>query len=233
MSPEQTRYRRRRKVATWMVFALVVVALVAGGRVLLLRSPRFTLQTVSVTGAVDVPVKVIRAASGLRVGVPLLAADLDGAQARVAAIPSVASVQASRHWPGTVELHVTERTPVALAASPSGLRLVDYTGMAYRQAGSKAPALPRLAAARVAPNDPATEAGLAVLASLPTPVRSQLQAVEATGPRAVTLRLNGGKQVRWGDAEQSDRKAAVLAVLLSQPASIYDVSSPELPTVRR
>jgi cell division protein FtsQ len=146
MSPEQTRYRRRRKVATWMVFALVVVALVAGGRVLLLRSPRFTLQTVSVTGAVDVPVKVIRAASGLRVGVPLLAADLDGAQARVAAIPSVASVQASRHWPGSVELHVTERTPVALAASPSGLRLVDYTGMAYRQAGSKAPALPRQAA---------------------------------------------------------------------------------------
>jgi cell division protein FtsQ len=233
MSPEQTRYRRRRKVATWLVFAVVAVALVAGGRDLLLRSPRFMLQTVTVTGAAALPVPAIRAASGLRAGVPLLSADLDGAQARVAAIPSVASVEALRHWPGTVELHVTERIPVALASSPNGLRLVDYTGMAYRQAGAKTPALPRLAAARVAPNDPATEAGLAVLAALPTPVRSQLQVVEASGPRAVTLRLAGGKQVRWGDAEESDRKAAVLAVLLSQPASIYDVSSPELPTVRR
>jgi len=233
MSPEQTRYRRRRTVATWMVFGLVAVALVAGGRVLLLRSPRLTLQSVTVTGAVDVPVKVIRAASGLRAGVPLLAADLDGAQARGAAIPSVASVEATRHWPSTVELHVTERTPVALASSPSGLRLVDFTGMAYRQAGPKAPKLPRIAAARVAPNDPATAAGLAVLAALPMPVRSELQVVEASGPRAVTLRLAGGKQVRWGDPEESDRKAAVLAVLLSQPASVYDVSSPELPTVRR
>lgn len=233
MSPEQTRYQRRRKVATWLVFAFVAVALVAGGRVLLLRSPRFTLQTVSVTGTAAVPASAIRAASRLRAGVPLLSADLDLAQSRVAAIPSVASVEASRHWPSTVELHVTERIPVALASSPNGLRLVDYTGMAYRQAGAKAPALPRLAAARIAPNDPATEAGLAVLAALPAPVRSQLQVVEASGPRAVTLRLAGGKQVRWGDAAESDRKAAVLAVLLSQPASIYDVSSPELPTVRR
>jgi len=233
VSPEQTRYQRRRKVATWLVFVAVAVALLAGGRLLLLRSPRFTLQAVSVTGAVDVPVTVIRAAAGLRPGVPLLSADLDGAQARVAAIPSVAAVEASRHWPGTVELRVTERTPVALAASPAGLRLVDDTGMAYRQAGAKAPALPRLAAARVAPNDPATEAALAVLASLPPPLRSQLQVVEAAGPRAVTLRLTGGKQVRWGDPEESDRKAAVLAVLLSQPASMYDVSAPELPTVRR
>jgi cell division protein FtsQ len=233
MSPEQTRYRRRRKVATWLVFVLVGLALVFGGRILLLRSPRFTVSAVTVTGAVDVPARVIKAASGLQLGVPLLSADLDGAQTRVAAIPSVASVEALRHWPGTVELHVTERTPVALASSPSGLRLVDDTGMAYRLAGAKVPSLPRLAASHVAPNDPATKAGLAVLASLPSPVRSQLQVVEASGPHDVTLRLSGGKQVRWGDSEESDRKATVLAVLLSQPASVYDVSAPELPTVRR
>jgi cell division protein FtsQ len=31
--------------------------------------------------------------------------------------------------------------------------------------------------------------------------------------------------------EQSDRKAAVLGPLLTQPGKIYDVSSPSLPTV--
>ncbi|MGI8814063.1 MAG: cell division protein FtsQ/DivIB [Pseudonocardia sp.] len=210
-----------------------VVVAVVGGRELLLCSPRFTLTAVTVTGATDVSAAVIRAASGLRIGVPLLSVDLDAAQRQVATLPAVASVRAVRHWPGMVELAVTERTPVALAASPTGPRLVDRTGMAYRQAGAKPPPLPRLAAARVAPGDPATQAGLAVLAALPTPVRDQLQVVEAAGPRAVTLRLAGGKQVRWGTAADSDRKAAVLAVLMSQSASVYDVSAPELPTVRR
>ena len=171
--------------------------------------------------------------SGLRAGTPLLTVDLDAATARVAAIPAVASVRAARSWPHTVELRITERTPVALAASANGPRLVDRTGLAYKPAGPKPPRLPRLAAARVAPGDPTTEAGLAVLASLPPSVREQVRVVEAAGPQAVTLRLDGGKVVRWGTAEASDRKASVLAVLMSQSASQYDVSAPELPTIRR
>lgn len=231
--PDLASYRRRRRAATWVLLVATVGGLVIGGRELLLRSPRFALTSVTVTGASEVPAAAVRAASGLRVGVPLLRVDLAAAQHRVAEIPSVASVLVSRHWPGTVELRVTERTPVALAASATGPRLVDRTGVAYRPAGERTPVLPRLAAARVAPGDPATEAGLAVLAALPNPVRSQLRVVEAAGPRSVVLRLSGGKEVRWGTSQESERKAAVLAVLMSQPGSIYDVSAPALPTIRR
>jgi cell division protein FtsQ len=233
VSPDQRRYRRRRKAASWLALAAALVVTVVGGRELLLRSPRFALASIIVTGATELPAAAVKAASGLRTGVPLLSVDLDDARRQVSAIPAVASVEASRHWPGTVELTITERVPVALAASPTGPRLVDRTGLAFRPAGAKPPPLPRLVAARVAPGDPATQAGLAVLAALPARVRQQVQVVEATGPRAVTLRLAGGKQVRWGTAEESDRKASVLTVLLSQSASLYDVSAPELPTVRR
>ncbi len=233
MSPDQQRYRRRRKAATWVVLVLGLGVAVVGGRELLLRSPRFTLSAVTVTGAVEVSPTLVKQSSGLRAGTPLLTVDLDAAQRGVAAIPSVASVRASRSWPHTVELTITERTPVALAASANGPRLVDRTGLAYKPAGPKPPPLPRLAAARVAPGDPATEAGLAVLAALPPGVREQVRVVEAAGPRAVTLRLDGGKVVRWGTAEASDRKASVLAVLMSQSASLYDVTAPELPTIRR
>ncbi|MGQ0480785.1 MAG: cell division protein FtsQ/DivIB [Pseudonocardia sp.] len=231
--PDLARYRRRRRAATWVLLALGLVGLVVGGRELLLRSPRFALSAVTVTGASEVAATTVRAASGLRAGVPLLTVDLAAAQRGVATIPSVAGVRAVRRWPDTVEIRVTERTPVALAASVTGSRLVDRTGMAYRSAGERPPPLPRLAATRVAPGDPATEAGLAVLAALPATVRGQLQVVEAAGPRWVILRLAGGKQVRWGTAEQSERKAAVLAVLMSQSADVYDVSAPDLPTVRR
>ena len=52
----------------------------------------------------------------------------------------------------------------------------------------------------------------------------------------VELRLDNGRagtarEVRWGDAGQGDRKAAVLGPLLTQPGKIYDVSSPALPTI--
>jgi cell division protein FtsQ len=55
-------------------------------------------------------------------------------------------------------------------------------------------------------------------------------------PPDVELRLTNGpagtsRQVRWGDAGQVDRKAAVLGPLLTQPGKIYDVSSPALPTI--
>ena len=36
----------------------------------------------------------------------------------------------------------------------------------------------------------------------------------------------------WGSEEDSDRKAEVLAVLLATPATDYDVSVPDRPTVR-
>jgi cell division protein FtsQ len=126
---------------------------------------------------------------------------------------------------------VTERYPIALAASAVGPMLVDATGYAYQPASS-APSLPRLAAARVAPDDPATHSALAVLAALPAKIRDQLQVVSAAGPGEVSLKLAGGKQVRWGSPDGAARKAAVLGALLTQPGTIYDVSAPDLPTIR-
>jgi cell division protein FtsQ len=223
---------------------VVLVGVAVGGRALLLHSGRFQVTNVEVLGVAPSnpgdagedggldPARV-RAAAGIRSGVPLLAVDLAAVQRRVAAIPEVATVRASRGWPSTVRLTVTERTPVAEAVSPNGLLWVDSTGKAYREAPLDAPPLPRLATVTVAPGDPATVAGLAVLASLTPSLREKLQVVEASGPAAVTLRLAGGKQVRWGSPERSDRKAAVLGVLMSQRGSVYDVSAPDLPTIRR
>ena len=233
------RYQRRRRLAVLLVLAVLVAGAVAGGRQVLLHAARFRVSQVSVTGATGgdagggVDPAMIRAASGVSPGEPLLSVRTDEVRRRVAAIPRLATVEVERDWPGTVAITVTERSPVALAASAAGPVLVDATGMAYQNAPRPPPALPRLAAARVAPDDPATRAGLAVLAVLPPPVRERLREVRAEGPSEVTLLLAGGRQVRWGSADDSERKAAVLAALLSQPGTIFDVSAPGLPTIRR
>jgi cell division protein FtsQ len=155
------------------------------------------------------------------------------AQARelVGALPGVASVVVRRAWPHTVEVEVTERVPVALWPTPQALLEVDGTGLPYRPAPEPPPALPRLSFAGVGPQDPATGAALAVLRDLPPPLRAQVGKVEVAGT-TVTLGLADGRSVRWGDPDRSADKVAVLGPLLGQPGSVYDVSSPDLPTVR-
>jgi cell division protein FtsQ len=229
----RARYRRRRLLALGLLLALIAAAALGGGRVALLHAARFRVSQIDVAGAAQVDPAWIRAVSGVQVGEPLLEVRTEDVRGRVAAIPLLASVEVTRDWPSTVHITVTERTPVAVAASAAGPQLVDSTGFAYEAAPKPAPALPRLAADRVAPGDPNTEAGLAVLAALNPGVREKLQVVEVAAPSQITLRLAGNKQVRWGAVDDSPRKGAVLAALLTQPGTIFDVSAPDLPTIRR
>jgi cell division protein FtsQ len=220
-------------LALALLVARLLAGLLFGGRQLLLHGARFGVAQVEVTGAGSVDLALIQSASGVRIGEPLLSVSTEEVRRRVAAIPALASARVSREWPGTVKIEVSERSPVALAASAAGPLLVDGTGYAYQRAPTPPPELPRLAADRVAPDDPATRAGLVVLAALAAPIRDQLQVVTAVGPEAVNLTLAGGRQVRWGSPDRSERKAAILVALLTQPGTIYDVSAPDLPTIRR
>jgi cell division protein FtsQ len=217
-----------------LLLVLLVAGAVAAGRFALLHMARFQVSEIEVYGAAEPRAAQVRLATGVTAGTALLAVDTDAAARRVSAVvPQVGRVEVTRGWPGTLTVTVTERTAVAVAASGTGPMLVDATGLAYEPAGRPPPALPRLAVARVAPGDPGTSAALATLAALPPSVRQRVEVVEVSGPSSVTLRLAGGKQVRWGSPDDSARKAAVLEVLLSQRGDSYDVSAPDLPTVRR
>jgi len=229
---ERARYRRRRAGAT---AALVALALLAayGGRQALLRLAQFRVDRIQVIGTAPAYAGLVRGAAGVPAGTPLLAVDTSAVRRRVATLPRFARVDVHRGWPSTLVIEVTERTPVALAASTAGPLLVDGTGLAFQRAPDPPPPLPRLAAARVAPDDAATRAGLAVLTALPPWLRPRVRVIEASDPHAVLLRLADGTRVRWGSPDDSARKAAVLRVLRSQRAHTYDVSAPDLPTIRR
>ncbi|MHA6795318.1 cell division protein FtsQ/DivIB [Pseudonocardia bannensis] len=230
---------RRRRLA---LLAVVVVLLAGMGvtvRVLLYDSGLADVEQVEVTGALTLPVPDVLAAAAVEPGSPLAAVDVVAVADRVAALPGVARVDVSRNWPHTVAIAVTERVAVALAGTAQGLFLVDDTGVAFRPAPEVPPQLPRLGVGSVGPDDPGTTAALDVLAALPEPVRSQVQTIDVTGPvvaggsPSLELGLTDGRRVRWGSPDRSDRKAAVLVPLLTQEGAVYDVASPELPTVRR
>jgi cell division protein FtsQ len=230
--PVSARYRRRRLAAALAAAVVLLVAVGLGTRVLLYDAGLADVEEVTVSGLSTVPEQVVRDAAAVTPGGPLISVDTAGIAGRVAAVEGVASVEVRRAWPHTVEVDVTERVPVALWQTPQALFEVDGTGLPYRLAPAPPPGLPLLAFAGVAPQDPSTTAALSVLRDLTDPLRVQVATVEVAGVQ-VTLGLADGRSVRWGGPERSAEKIGVLGALLQQPGSVYDVSSPDLPTVRR
>jgi cell division protein FtsQ len=228
-------YRRRRLAAALIaVFLAVCVAFLV--RVLLYDTHLFNVQDVQVEGVTAVPTADVLAAAAVPDGAPLASIDTADVAARVAALPSVATVVVARSWPHTVTVTVTDRVPVATAATPTGVQLVDAGGVVYP--GTAPPGLPKLTFGAVGPDDPSTRSALAALATLPPAIRSQVLTVDATVaganvPGQVTFGLTNGRQVVWGTDDRAADKAAVLVPLLTQPGHVFDVTSPDLPTIRR
>ncbi|WFR65929.1 cell division protein FtsQ/DivIB [Curtobacterium flaccumfaciens] len=78
-----------------------------------------------------------------------------------------------------------------------------------------------------------------VVLALPSTVRAQVTSVKASTADDVTLTLKDGSSVVWGNPEQSDAKAALLAALVKDhsarnPGTVveYDVSAPDNGIVR-
>jgi cell division protein FtsQ len=228
---------RRRWVLQVGAGLVVVVALLAW---LLLAGPVLVVRAVQVDGLVTLPVAQVQEAAGIGTGTPLLRVDVDAAGARVARLPQVASAEVTRNWPDSVVITVVERVPVAVVGKPGRRSLVDAEGVLFDTVTGDAPAgVVPLDVATPGPDDPATRAGIAAVASLPARVRKEVESAAAAGPSDISLTLTDGTVVRWGDATESHAKSAALVGLLEQigagrldPAETIDVSTPDAVVLR-
>ena len=71
-----------------------------------------------------------------------------------------------------------------------------------------------------------------MLTALRPEIVAQVGRIAAPSVASITLTLTDGRTVIWGTNERTDEKAQKLAALLTQPGRVYDVSSPDLPTVK-
>lgn len=218
---------RRRRVHRWIALA-VVIALLALAVWVVWFSSLLTVREVRVLGTVDVSADQVRTAADVPSDVPLARVDVAGITERIDAIPRVKSVEVRRGWPDVLVLVVTERVPLAVTKAGTSLAYLDQTGARF---GSLTVA-PRGMPLVVSSDQLSTQAALDVVGALPKALRDTTATVTAKTRDDVVLTLADGVTVRWGSAEQSDRKAAVLAALLRVKAASYDVSAPDLPTSR-
>jgi len=189
------------------------------------------VRSVEVEGVKDIPKEDVIKAADIQHGTPMVRLDAEEAAARVAKLPRVFEVRVERSWPSTVEIIVTERTPVAVLHNGPTIHLIDATGLDYAVTKAAPPGLPTLAMTNVRPTDRATKAAVTVLGAIPEQLKSQVVTVTADTPGDVRMTLSDGRVVKWGNAEDNARKAAVLAALLTRPGKTYDVATPDFPTV--
>lgn len=214
--------------------ALVTLALsvltVALGLVLYF-TPVMSARSIIVSGTGAVTREQVLDTAKVRLGTPLLQIDTGRVANRVATIRRVASARVQRQYPSALRITIVERVPVAVKDFPDGPHLYDRDGVDFATAPPP-PGLPYLDVDNPGPNDPATRAALEVLTALRPEVVAQVSRIAAPSVASITLTLTDGRTVIWGTTDRTTEKAEELAALLTQPGHTYDVSSPDLPTVK-
>jgi cell division protein FtsQ len=221
----RTRLRRGGAVAA-LVAVLATATWVVG------YSDLLVLDRVEVEGAGDGLSRAVVRAAQAPVGVPLARVDLAAVADRVAEVPEVEDVVAVRAWPDVLRLDVTPRTPLAVIDLGGRWQFLDDEGVLFGTARGPREDLPVVLAPSTGDTEPVRSAAVAVAGALPPGLLARVQRVEAASPVDVRLLLRDGRRVAWGSAEESERKAEVLAALLRTPATSYDVSVPDRPTLR-
>ncbi|OMC50613.1 cell division protein FtsQ [Mycolicibacterium fortuitum] len=216
------------KVLLWSALASVIA--VALGLVLYF-TPVMSARNVVINGAAAVPQEQVLAAAAVAPGTPLLQINTDAVAERVAMIRRVATVRVQREYPSTLRITLVERVPVVVKDYPDGPHLFDRDGVDFATEPPP-PTLPYLDADNPGPTDPATKAALEVMLALPPDVVAQVGRIAAPSVASIALTLTDGRVVVWGTNDRTDEKALKLAALLTQPGHTYDVSSPDLPTVK-
>ena len=210
---------------------LLLFVVVTGFGLILYFTPLMSARTIVINGIGAITRDEVLDAAHVKPGTPLLQIDTDSIADRVAAIRRVASAHVQRDYPSALMITVVERIPVVVKDLPDGPHLFDRDGVDFATAPPP-PALPYIDVDNPGPADPATKAALAVLTALRPEVVAQVSRIAAPSVASIKLTLADGRTVIWGTNDRTEEKAQKLAALLTRPGRTYDVSSPDLPTIR-
>ncbi len=226
----RARERLKRRL-TLAGILLGVLALVVGGVWAVYGSPWLAARDVRVEGNVLTPTEQVVAVAAVPLGTPLASLDTAGIESRVReGAPAVDTVTASRTWPSTVTIRVTEWSPRIVIGLPGAWVWIAADGRAFHTTPDRPDGVME---ARGSLADEHVLATLATVAdSLPPAVRADAEHIQAGTVDSVTITLKDRRRIVWGSAEDADLKGRVLVPLLKVDAKEYDVSAPTHPTTR-
>ncbi len=224
--------RRRvpsRRLRLWSLVAVALAALAFG---ILWATPMFAVKDVRVSGTSVLDPAEVASAADDYLERSILRADLEAIAAEVASLPAVKSVDVSRSWPTGIRIAVTERDPyLAVPSGEETFLMVDSEGVVFNEVTEIPTSIWNAALDTPGPDDPATVETIAALQGLTSDLADKVERVETPSPAAVTLYLEDGRTVAWGDGTRNDEKTRVALRLLESGYEHVDVSAPDAPSV--
>lgn len=226
------RFRRRRwarRLRSYLI-GLAVLVVVGGLAWVVAFSSVLGVHDVKVDGLHSINEDRVRSQAAVPSGEPLATLDTDAVAARIEELPRVAEASVHRSWPRGLTVEVRERETVAVVDDGGTLRGIDASGEAYRTYRTAPERIPKVALdSGVDDQETVLAEAAAVLGSIDDDLAKRVADVEVGGIDSIDLLLRNGDRVRWGSADESERKGAVLKALLESPARVYDVTAPEHP----
>ena len=224
-----TRRARRRRTG-WFLAALLVVA-VGGLVAVAVFSPLLALRTITVDGTSRLSSGTLEKAVDGQLGTPLALLNYGEITRDLAPFSLIRSYVTEIVPPGTLVIHVVERTPVGAIQGTNSFDLVDPAGVTVESSKTRPAGYPLVQLGDGQVNGPGFASMAQVLLALPPAVLTKVDTITAQTHDDVTLTLSGSSQrVVWGSSDDSDAKARVLADLIAlhsgSGAGEYDVSAP-------
>jgi cell division protein FtsQ len=228
--------------AVMAVIALVALALA------ITRLPILAVRHVGVTGNGHTPRAAVLAVTRLDRHPQMIGLNSGRLRHELLGLPWVASAQIHRHWPSTVDVHLSERVPVAEVAEPKGQEaILDRDGRVLVSGLNPwGPGLPRLdGVGQVGPAGtflPASSGGRDALAlvmalgpALPPATPHELEAVGIGHNGTLQATLAPSVTVLFGSIDGLDAKLLALQTLLERvdlkTAVTLDVRVPDAPAL--
>jgi cell division protein FtsQ len=225
-----TRRARNRRVAIAAAAGTVVTLI---GLVLVaVYSPILALRTITIDGTARIDPGELHAAVDGQLGTPLALVDFDAITAKLSAFPLIRSYVTETVPPDTLLIHIVERQPVGtIQTGDKKFLLVDPAGITVQESVERIPGVPLIDLHGADMSSAAFASVVEVLLALPPALLAQVDVASAHTRDDVSLVLTGvGQGVTWGSADDSAKKAALLAALIAVTdparAGTFDVSAP-------
>jgi cell division protein FtsQ len=209
-SAVRTQPGRRRS----LTMAACGVAVVCVATAWVTRSPVFALRQLHVSGTSHVSAQEVARLAGLDPRTNVLWLSAASVRRGLQRDPWIASAEVHRSLPGTVQIRITERRPVAMADPGHWLVAPDGVVVGVAPRGSRLPTIhPGVAVRRGARLSP-LRLSLTIARTLVPSLRPSIAAVETRPGGQVVLGLRGGGVAVLGSPDDLNRKETSLEALL-------------------
>jgi cell division protein FtsQ len=221
--PASKQSTRKPKIprAFWLILVIAVFVWWS-----LYLSKWFIAQEISVTGNERLTIEQISTLAEVPIGNSLMSIDTAAMASQLMSMPEIEVATVERGWPHTILIKVTERTPIAVAATASGFNLIDSQG---HNAGVVAAPPAGLLIISAQPDSNAMLGAIKTLAAIPA--QWQLIGLSAATQDSIVATLGSGAVITFGSSERAADKVEVAQALMEKGYSVINVSAPDAATV--